>query len=63
MKAAHNPGAPHHPGIHLGPIDIEWGSLVIALFVVLMVIVTAYLFAGAPLEVSAPTLVDPNLAP
>jgi hypothetical protein len=59
MKAAHNPGAPHHPGLHLGPIDIEWGSL----FVVLMVIVLAYLVAGAPLEVSAPTLVDPNLAP
>ncbi len=63
MSAAHHPGVSHHPGLHLGPIDIEWGSLVVPLVTLAMFIVLAYLLANPPLEFPATTLVDPNLAP
>ena len=63
MKSAHTPHVPHHPGLHLGPIEIEWNSLVVPLVTLAMILVVAFLASAPPVEVPIWPFVDPSLAP
>ena len=63
MKSAHTIHVPHHPGLHLGPIEIEWCSLVIPLGTLALILVASYMTTAPAVDVPIRLLVDPNLAP
>ena len=55
--------AVHHPGIHLGPINIDWDSLIVPLGTILMVVVIYFLAGGEAGMVPTSGLIDHNQAP
>ena len=54
--------AVHHPGLHLGPINIDWDSLIVPLGTILMVVVIYFLAGGEAGMVPASGLIHHNLA-
>ena len=53
----------HHPGIHFGPIDVDWGALVVPLGALLLIVVASLLPGGAADIAPVSGIIDSNLAP
>ena len=57
MKAA------HHPGIHFGPINVDWSALIVPLGTILMLVVARLFFAGGAGAVETSVLMNPIFGP